>query len=132
MITVRSQWSKKGWGGAEGFCYTSFTEMYSKTLDIHVHSSRVRAKTLDYLSPVFSLLCSLYCLYQEILVLIIAKQCSKFSKLGLELHVNQELPDFQAGFRKGAENQKSIANIRWIIKSKRIPQQYLLLLHLLR
>lgn len=68
-------------GGTEGFCYTSFTEIYSKAYITHI-VNRVRAKTLDYLSPMFTLLCSLYSLYQEILVLIIARQCSKFSKLG--------------------------------------------------
>ena len=30
--------------------------------------------------------------------------------------MNQELPDVQAGFRKGRETRDQIANIRWIIK----------------
>ena len=34
-------------------------------------------------------------------------------------HVNQELPDVQAGFRKGRGTRDQIANICWIIKNAR-------------
>ena len=37
----------------------------------------------------------------------------------LQQYVNQELPDVQAGFRKGREARDQIANIRWIIEKKR-------------
>ena len=33
--------------------------------------------------------------------------------------MNRELPDVQAGFRKGRETRDQIANIRWIIKKPR-------------
>ena len=33
--------------------------------------------------------------------------------------MNQELPDFQAGFRKGRGTRDQVANIRWIIKKAR-------------
>ena len=33
----------------------------------------------------------------------------------LSLYVNQELPDVQAGFRKGREARNQIANIRWVM-----------------
>ena len=33
--------------------------------------------------------------------------------------MNHELPDVQAGFRKGRETRGQIANIRWIIKKAR-------------
>ena len=33
--------------------------------------------------------------------------------------MNHELPDVQAGFRKGRETRDQIANIRWIIKKAR-------------
>ena len=36
----------------------------------------------------------------------------------LQQYVNQELPDVQAGFRKGRGTRDQIANIRWIIKKK--------------
>ena len=37
----------------------------------------------------------------------------------LQHYMNQELPDFQAGFRKGRRTKDQIANIRWIIKKAR-------------
>ena len=41
-----------------------------------------------------------------------------------------ELPDVQAGFRKGRRTRDQTANIHWIIKkSKRIPEKHLLLLY---
>ena len=49
----------------------------------------------------------------------------------LQQYVNNELPDVQAGFRKGKGTQDQIANIHWIIeKNKRIPEKHLLLLYL--
>ena len=37
----------------------------------------------------------------------------------LQQYVNRELPDVQAGFRKGRDTRDQIANIRWIIKKAR-------------
>ena len=34
----------------------------------------------------------------------------------LQQYMNRELPDVQAGFRKGRGNRDQIANIHWIIK----------------
>ena len=46
------------------------------------------------------------------------------------LYVNCELPDIQAGFRKGRGTREQIANICWIIKkSKRVPEKHQLLLY---
>ena len=46
----------------------------------------------------------------------------KILQARLQHCVNQELPDAQAGFRKGRGTKDQIANICWIIeKSKRIP-----------
>ena len=76
----------------------------------------------------------------------IAKECSNYrttalishtSKVMLKIfqarlqqYVNRELPDVQAGFRKGRGTRDQIDNIRWIIKkSKRIPEKHLLLLY---
>ena len=33
--------------------------------------------------------------------------------------MNHELPDVQAGFKKGRETRDQIANIHWIIKKKK-------------
>ena len=37
----------------------------------------------------------------------------------LQQYMNHELPDVQAGFRKGKGTRDQIANIRWIIKNAR-------------
>ena len=34
----------------------------------------------------------------------------------IQQYVNQELPDVQAGFRKGRRTREQIANIHWIIE----------------
>ena len=39
--------------------------------------------------------------------------------LGFRHYTNQELPDVQAGFRKGRETRDQIANIHWIIEKAR-------------
>ena len=37
----------------------------------------------------------------------------------LQQYMNRELPDVQAGFRKGRGTRDQIANIRWIIEKAR-------------
>ena len=43
----------------------------------------------------------------------------KILQVRLQQHVNCELPDVKAGFRKGRGTRDQIANIRWIIKKAR-------------
>ena len=43
----------------------------------------------------------------------------KILQARLQQHVNRELPDVQAGFRKGRGTRDQIANIRWIMKKVR-------------
>ena len=43
----------------------------------------------------------------------------KILQVGLLQYVNRELPDVQAGFRKGRGNREQIANICWIIEKAR-------------
>ena len=43
----------------------------------------------------------------------------KILQARLQLYVNHELPDVQAGFRKGRGTRDQTANIRWIIKKAR-------------
>ena len=43
----------------------------------------------------------------------------KILRARLQMYVNQKLPDFQAGFRKGSVNRDQIANIHWIIEKAR-------------
>ena len=43
----------------------------------------------------------------------------KILQARLQQYVNCELPDVQAGFRKGRRTRDQIANIHWIIKKAR-------------
>ena len=43
----------------------------------------------------------------------------KILQARLQQYMNRELPDFQAGFRKGRETRDQIANIRWIMEKAR-------------
>ena len=43
----------------------------------------------------------------------------KILQARLQQYVNQELPDVQAGFRKGRGTRDQIVNIRWIIEKAR-------------
>ena len=74
-----------------------------------------------------------------------AKECSNYHTIALISHVSKimvkilqdslqhymkrELPDTQAGFRKGRETRGQIANICWIIKKARVPEKHLFLLY---
>ena len=49
----------------------------------------------------------------------------KILQARLRQYVNHELPDVQAGFRKGRGTREQIANIQWIIEKARVPQKYL-------
>ena len=43
----------------------------------------------------------------------------KIVQARLQQYVNRELPDVQAGFRKGRRIRDQIANIRWIMEKAR-------------
>ena len=53
----------------------------------------------------------------------------KILQVRLQQYVNCELPDIQAGFRKGRGTRDQIANIPWIIENTRVPEKQLLLLY---
>ena len=56
----------------------------------------------------------------------------KILQARLQQYMNHELPDVQAGFRKGRGNRDQIANIRWIIEKARELQKNIFLLYWLR
>ena len=74
-----------------------------------------------------------------------AKECSNYRTIGLispasrvmlkilqarlQQHANSELPDVQAGFRKGRGTRDQIANICWIIEKTRVSEKHLFLLY---
>jgi len=53
----------------------------------------------------------------------ISKVMLKILQARLQQYVNCELPDVQAGFRKGRGIRDQIANICWIIKKARVPEK---------
>ena len=53
----------------------------------------------------------------------------KILQARLDQYMNCELPDVQAGFRKGRGSRDQIANICWIIKIARVPEKHLFLLY---
>ena len=58
-----------------------------------------------------------------------SKVMLKILQARLQQYVNCELPDIQAGFRKGRGTRDQIANIHWIMgKCKRVPEKLLFLL----
>ena len=61
--------------------------------------------------------CSNYCTIA--LISHAGKVMVKILQARLQQYVNQELPDVQAGFRKGRGTRDQIANIRWIIEKAR-------------
>ena len=50
---------------------------------------------------------------------VASKVMLKILQARLQQHVNRELPDVQAGFRKGRGTRDQIANIHWIIEKAR-------------
>ena len=53
----------------------------------------------------------------------------KILQARLQQYVNRELPDVQAGFRKGRGTRDQIANIHWIIEKARELEKHLLMLY---
>ena len=58
-----------------------------------------------------------------------SKVMLKILQARLQQYMNHELPDVQAGFRKGGGTRDQIANIRWIIERARVPEKHLFLLY---
>ena len=58
-----------------------------------------------------------------------SKVMLKILQARLQQYVNCELPDVQAGFRKGRGTRDQIANIRWIMEKTRVPEKHLFLLY---
>ena len=61
--------------------------------------------------------CSNYCIIA--LISHAGKVMLKILQARLQQYMNRELPDVQAGFRKGRGTRDQIANILWIIKKAR-------------
>jgi len=64
--------------------------------------------------------CSNYCTIA--LISYTSKVMLKILQVRLQQYVNREFSDVQVGFRKGRGTRDQIANIRWIIENKRVPE----------
>ena len=71
--------------------------------------------------------CSNYCTIA--LISHASKVMLKILQARLQQYMNHELPDVQAGFRKGRGTTDQIANICWIIEKPREFQKHLFLLY---
>ena len=72
--------------------------------------------------------CSNYCTIA--LISHASKVMLKILQARLQQYVNCELPDVQAGFRKGIGTRDQIANIRWIMeKAREFQKKHLFLLY---
>ena len=58
-----------------------------------------------------------------------SKVMLKILQARLQQYMNCELPDVQAGFRKGRGTRDQIANIHWIMEKARVPEKHLFLLY---
>ena len=59
-----------------------------------------------------------------------SKEMLKILQARLQQYVNYELPDVQAGFRKGRGTRDQIANIHWIMeKPREFQKKHLFLLY---
>ena len=71
--------------------------------------------------------CSNYCTIA--LISHASKVMLKILQARLQQYVNLEVPDDQAGFRKGRGTRDQIANICWIMEKARVPEKHLFLLY---
>ena len=69
--------------------------------------------------------CSNYCTIA--LISRASKVKLKILQARLQQYMSRELPDVQAGFRKGRGTRGQIANIRWIMEKARVPEKHLFL-----
>ena len=76
--------------------------------------------------------CVCVCVCMQFLIWKTVALISHTSKITLKIlqaklkqYMNRELPDIQAGFRKGRETLDQIANIHWIIEKTREFQKYI-------
>ena len=79
----------------------------------------IRVKQCKYLGLVFHLLCKIGMLKLIVLISHASKVMLKILQAMLQQYMNCELPDVQAGFRKGRGTRDQIANICWIIEQAR-------------
>ena len=90
-------------------------------MDCSLPSSSVhgipQARILEWIAIPFSKECLNYCTIA--VISHTSKGMLKILQAKLQQYVNRELPDVQAGFRKGTGTRDQIANIHWIMEKAR-------------
>ena len=94
-------------------CYTQYASKFGKLSSGHrtgkgqvsLQSQRQAKECSDYLTIA--------------LISHTSKVTLKMLQARLQQYMNKELPDFQAGFRKGRGTKDQIANICWVIEKAR-------------
>ena len=71
---------------------------------------KIKSDTVSTVSPSIS---------HEVIISHASKVMPKILQARLQQYVNRELPDVQAGFRKGRGTRDQIANICWIMEKAR-------------
>ena len=71
--------------------------------------------------------CSNYCTIA--LISHASRIMLKILRARLQQYMNRELPDVQAGFRKGRGTRDQIAYIHWVMEKARVPEKHLVLLY---
>ena len=96
-------------------CFTQYASKFGKLSNGH------RNGKISVFIPIPKKGKAKECLNYCIIALIshASKVLLKILQVKLQQYMNREIPDVQAGFRKGRETRDQIANIRWIIKKAR-------------
>ena len=94
-------------------CYTQYASKFGKPSSDH-RTDWKRSVFIPIQKKGNAKECSNYCTIA--LISHASKVMLKILQARLQQYVNHELPDVQAGFRKGRGTKDQIANIRWIIE----------------
>ena len=106
----------KSWKMMLGKCCTQYADKFGKLSSGHrtgkgQFSSQSQRKAMPKNAQTTAHLTALISHASKVMLKILQAR--------LHQYVNRELPDVQAGFRKGRGTRDQIANIRWIIKKAR-------------
>ena len=103
-------------------CFTQYASKYGKLSSDH-RTGKVQFSFQSQRSPMSSNV------QTTMLILHAIKVMHKILQAGIQQHMNQELPNVQAGFRKGKGTREQIANTHSLMEKAPEFQKNLLLFH---
>ena len=113
----------KSWKMIQWKCCTQYASKFGKLSSGH----RTRKGQFSFQSQRNARECSNY--HTIAPISHTSKVMLKVLEARLQQDMNRELPDVQAGFRKGRGTRDQIADNSWIIEKTRVPEKHLLLLY---